>query len=91
MKCVLVPLLMVSEVPLYPPYPMQDLCDRLWDICDVRRDEWEVERNRIMTESWVEDHLGLLLNTYISLMQVSCVTLSQWFMYRVFAVSLCSG
>lgn len=50
---------------------LQDLCDHLWDICDVRKDEWEVERNRIMAEKWVEDHLGLLTNTYISLMQVS--------------------
>ena len=48
----------------------QDLCDQLWDICDVRKGEWEVERNRIMTEHWLEDHLGLIINTYISIMQV---------------------
>ena len=50
---------------------VQDLCDRLWDICDVSRGEWEAERARVMAEHWVEDHLGLLANTYISLMQVS--------------------
>ena len=48
----------------------QDLCDKLWDICDVRKTEWEAEHNRIMTEHWLEDHLGLITNTYISLMQV---------------------
>ena len=50
---------------------LQDLCDRLWDICDKRKEEWEVERERVSTEKWLEDHLGLLSNTYLSLMQVS--------------------
>ena len=75
-----------------PPCLMQDLCDRLWDICDVRRDEWEVEQNRIMTESWVEDHLGLLINIYISLMQVSCVvpcTIIVVHVYTECLLSLC--
>ena len=49
---------------------MQDLCDKLWDICDVRKSEWEAEQGRITNERWLEDHLGLITNTYISIMQV---------------------
>ena len=49
---------------------LQDLCDRLWDICDKRKEEWETERERISTEKWLEDHLGLITNTYLSIMQV---------------------
>ena len=51
----------------------QDLCDRLWDICDKRKGEWEVERERIANEKWLEDHLGLITNTYLSLMQVQTI------------------
>ena len=49
---------------------VQDVCDRLWDICDRRRQDWEEERSRVMEEHWMEDHLGLLVNTYINIMQV---------------------
>ncbi|XP_057298976.1 sperm flagellar protein 2-like isoform X2 [Hydractinia symbiolongicarpus] len=49
---------------------VDDLCDVLWDICDSRKEDAESERNTIMTEGWLEDHLGLLANHYISLVQM---------------------
>jgi hypothetical protein len=47
----------------------EDLKERLWDICDHRRDEAEEERQLIMSEQWLEDHLGLIINHHISLIQ----------------------
>eukprot|EP00731_Ephydatia_muelleri_P019022 Em0011g1062a len=49
---------------------VDDLCDKLWDICDRRRDEATQERQRIVTDQWLEDHTSLLTNYYISIMQV---------------------
>ena len=51
---------------------IQDLCDRLWDICDTRKQEAEQECHNIMTEQWLEDHAGLLMNHFISLIQMEC-------------------
>nr|CAB3266528.1 sperm flagellar protein 2-like [Phallusia mammillata] len=48
---------------------LDDLRERLWDICDTRKEEMEAERNNLMTEGWMEDHLGLLTNHYLTLMQ----------------------
>eukprot|EP00794_Sanderia_malayensis_P007710 gene7710-8548_t len=48
---------------------LDDLCERLWDICDTRKEEAEEERSNIIKEGWLEDHLGLLTNHHISLMQ----------------------
>ena len=67
---------------------VQDLCDRLWDICDKRKEEWEVERDRIWNEKWLEDHLGLLTNTYLSLMQVYSHTHTEVCSWRVCDISL---
>ena len=47
----------------------QDLCDRLYDICDNRKELAEKERQSVMNEGWMEDRLGLLTNFYITLMQ----------------------
>ena len=66
---------------------MQDVCDRLWDICDRRRQDWEDERTRIMEEQWMEDHLGLLVNTYINIMQVHACTCSYINIMQVHACS----
>jgi len=49
---------------------VDDLCDRLWDICDHRKDEAEQELLAITTEQWLEDHVGLLVNHYVSLLQM---------------------
>ena len=47
------------------------MCDKLWDITDTRRDQAEQERQRIINDQWLEDHVGLLTNHFISVMQVS--------------------
>lgn len=49
---------------------VDDLCDKLWDICDRRRDEAMQERQRIIEDQWLEDHTSLLTNYYISIMQI---------------------
>ncbi|XP_036602308.1 sperm flagellar protein 2 [Trichosurus vulpecula] len=49
---------------------VNDLRDRLWDICDTRKEEAEQERADIIDESWLQDHLGILMNHFFSLMQV---------------------
>ncbi|KAM8960886.1 sperm flagellar protein 2 [Pelodytes ibericus] len=48
---------------------LDDLRDRLWDICDNRKDEAEQERLGIMNEGWLQDHIGILANHFFSLMQ----------------------
>lgn len=49
---------------------VDDLRERLWDICDTRKEKAEEERNALITEGWLEDHCGLMTNLHISLMQV---------------------
>jgi len=49
---------------------VEDLSDTLHDISSQRKDEAEKERDTIMNDGWVPDHLGLLTNHYITLMQV---------------------
>lgn len=48
----------------------QDLRDRLWDICDARKEEAEQERLDIINESWLQDSIGITMNHFFSLMQV---------------------
>ncbi|XP_053555644.1 sperm flagellar protein 2 [Bombina bombina] len=48
---------------------VDDLRDRLWDICDKRKEEAEQERNDIMNDGWLQDHTGILINFFFSLMQ----------------------
>ena len=50
---------------------VEDLSDKLHDIASQRKDEAEKERDGIMNDGWAVDHLGLLTNHYITLMQVS--------------------
>ncbi|NXJ69544.1 SPEF2 protein, partial [Rostratula benghalensis] len=47
-----------------------DLRDLLWDICDNRREEAEQERTDIMNDGWLQDHRGIAMNHFFSLMQV---------------------
>jgi len=49
---------------------IQDLQERLWDISDKKKIEAEEEKQSIVTEQWLEDHIGLLTNHYIQLLQV---------------------
>uniref|UniRef100_A0A8C6E7R7 Sperm flagellar 2 n=1 Tax=Moschus moschiferus TaxID=68415 RepID=A0A8C6E7R7_MOSMO len=48
---------------------VNDLRDRLWDICDARKEEAEQERLDIINESWLQDSTGIALNHFFSLMQ----------------------
>ncbi|KAM9695098.1 sperm flagellar protein 2-like isoform 1-T1 [Trichechus inunguis] len=48
---------------------VNDLRDRLWDICDARKEEAEQERLDIINESWLQDSIGISMNHFFSLMQ----------------------
>ncbi|KAM6224376.1 sperm flagellar protein 2 [Rhynchocyon petersi] len=48
---------------------VNDLRDRLWDICDTRKEEAEQERVDIINESWLQDSIGIAMNHFFSLMQ----------------------
>ncbi|XP_069897125.1 sperm flagellar protein 2 isoform X2 [Dipodomys merriami] len=48
---------------------VNDLRDRLWDICEARKEEAEQERLDIINESWLQDFLGITMNHFFSLMQ----------------------
>uniref|UniRef100_G3UIR3 Sperm flagellar 2 n=1 Tax=Loxodonta africana TaxID=9785 RepID=G3UIR3_LOXAF len=48
---------------------VNDLRDRLWDICDARKEEAEQERLDIINESWLQDSIGIAMNHFFSLMQ----------------------
>ncbi|KAM8793599.1 sperm flagellar protein 2-like [Eudromia elegans] len=47
-----------------------DLRNRLWDICDNRKEETEQERTDVMNDGWLPDHKGIAMNHFFSLMQV---------------------
>jgi vacuolar-type H+-ATPase subunit H len=49
---------------------VDDLRERLWSICDERKEQAEEERNAIMSDGWLDDRLGILSNFYITVMQV---------------------
>ncbi|XP_069737279.1 sperm flagellar protein 2 [Phaenicophaeus curvirostris] len=46
-----------------------DLRDRLWDICDNKREEAEQERTDTMNDGWLPDCRGIAMNHFFSLMQ----------------------
>jgi adenylate kinase family enzyme len=48
---------------------VDDLCDKLWSICDEHKLESENERQTIIDDQWLPDHIGVISNHYISLMQ----------------------
>ncbi|NXY42038.1 SPEF2 protein, partial [Ceuthmochares aereus] len=47
-----------------------DLRDRLWDICDSKREEAEQDRTDTMNDGWLPDCRGIAMNHFFSLMQV---------------------
>ncbi|XP_015195926.2 sperm flagellar protein 2 isoform X2 [Lepisosteus oculatus] len=49
---------------------LDDLRERLWDICDNRREEAMQERGNVISGGWLEDHTAILINHFSSLMQV---------------------
>ncbi|XP_053393746.1 sperm flagellar protein 2-like isoform X2 [Mercenaria mercenaria] len=48
---------------------VDDLRERLWNICDERKEQAENERETVMNDGWLDDRLGVLSNFYITLMQ----------------------
>lgn len=58
---------------------LQDLRDRLWDICDARKEEAEQERLDIINEAWLQVSTGIAMSHFFSLMQVRAplVTVTQ--------------
>nr|XP_046243810.1 sperm flagellar protein 2 isoform X8 [Scatophagus argus] len=49
---------------------LDELCERLWDVSDKRKEEDEQERAALMDEGWLEDHTATLINHHSILMQV---------------------
>ncbi|XP_043925933.1 sperm flagellar protein 2 [Protopterus annectens] len=49
---------------------IDDLKECIWDICEKRKEEADQERNNIINDGWLPDHIGLLINHFSSLMQV---------------------
>ncbi|XP_057184301.1 sperm flagellar protein 2 isoform X3 [Triplophysa rosa] len=48
---------------------LDDLRERLWDICDKRRDEAVLERAAVVDDGWLDDHTALIINHYCTLIQ----------------------
>ncbi|WAR24394.1 SPEF2-like protein [Mya arenaria] len=48
---------------------VDDLRERLWNICDERKEQAESERETVINDGWLDDRLGVLSNFYITLMQ----------------------
>ncbi|TRY71440.1 hypothetical protein DNTS_011674 [Danionella cerebrum] len=48
---------------------LDDLRERLWDISDKRKEEAEQERRAVIEDTWLDDHMALLINHYSALIQ----------------------
>lgn len=48
---------------------MDDLRERMWNICDERKEQAEKERETVMNDGWLDDRMGVLSNFYITQMQ----------------------
>ncbi|XP_051552291.1 sperm flagellar protein 2 [Myxocyprinus asiaticus] len=49
---------------------LDDLRERLWDICDKRKEESMQERASVIDDDWLDDHTAVLINHYSALMQI---------------------
>ncbi|KAM8886989.1 sperm flagellar protein 2 isoform 2-T2 [Spinachia spinachia] len=49
---------------------LDELCERLWDICDKRKEKDEKERDGLMADGWLEECAVLLVNHHSLLLQV---------------------
>lgn len=65
---------------------VDDLRDRLWNICDERKSHAEGERQDIIDDGWLDDRLGIVSNQYITQMQVGLHNSSLLFCIKVFAL-----
>ena len=43
--------------------------ERLWAISDARKAQAEQEKEAVIRDGWLDDHIGLLCNHYITLTQ----------------------
>ncbi|EDV23473.1 uncharacterized protein TRIADDRAFT_58131 [Trichoplax adhaerens] len=66
---------------------VMDLAEKLWNMCDKRKEDAERERDNIMKDGWLEDRVGLTTNYYITLMQAeldrvqdTCFLLKDYYM-----------
>ncbi|XP_059172221.1 sperm flagellar protein 2-like isoform X3 [Physella acuta] len=48
---------------------VDNLREKLWNICDDRKEQAEKEREAIINDGWLDDRIGLLSNNYLTLMQ----------------------
>lgn len=53
---------------------VEDLKENLWKICDKKKEDSERELEAIKNDKWLPDKIGILNNQYITLMQVSRIT-----------------
>lgn len=58
---------------------VQELCERLWDICDKRKEKDEKEKDGLMADGWLEEHTALLVNHHSLLLQVTVLLLCRFF------------
>ncbi|XP_060763649.1 sperm flagellar protein 2-like [Neoarius graeffei] len=49
---------------------LEDLQERLWDICDKRKEEAVQEKAALTEDGWLENHTSLLINHYYTLIRV---------------------
>ncbi|XP_030647562.1 sperm flagellar protein 2 [Chanos chanos] len=49
---------------------LDELRERLWDICERRREEGRQERTALTGDGWLEDHTHILINHFSTLIQV---------------------
>ncbi|KAK3514826.1 hypothetical protein QTP70_032796 [Hemibagrus guttatus] len=58
---------------------LEDLRERLWDMCDKRRDEVMQEKAALTEDDWLQNHTSVLINHYCTLIQcivIVCVICS---------------
>ncbi|XP_058230542.1 sperm flagellar protein 2 [Hemibagrus wyckioides] len=48
---------------------LEDLRERLWDMCDKRRDEAKQEKAALTEDDWLQNHTSVLINHYCTLIQ----------------------
>ncbi|XP_053530628.1 sperm flagellar protein 2 [Ictalurus punctatus] len=49
---------------------LEELRERLWDICDKKREEAMQEKAALTEDGWLESHTSVLINHYCTLIQV---------------------
>ncbi|KAM9360630.1 sperm flagellar protein 2 [Symphorus nematophorus] len=70
---------------------LDDLCERLWDISDKRKEMDEQEKAALMGKGWLEEHTAMLINHHSILMQVELDRFQQTLCFlRVYYLSMCS-